>query len=79
MTPEERARGVLSEFYGDPDTGDPYLSSLIADAIRAAVAEERERCAGICERVAWSNANTPILGPEQNAIKCANVIRKKRH
>lgn len=58
------------------ENGGEWARDLIADAIRAAVAEERERCASACDRIAWSHQNSSVLGPELNASKCAATIRK---
>lgn len=35
----------------------------------------QERCAKICDDVAYSHPNTSMLGPELNAMKCAAAIR----
>lgn len=57
MTPEERTEDLIRkhEFYDDY-----FVRKPIADAIRAAVAEEREACAKIVEQQApgdddWKN------------------------
>lgn len=47
MTPEERAKETLKKFHRDCDC--EHEERLIADAIRAAVAEEREACAEVAD------------------------------
>lgn len=42
----------------------------------ARMLEERERCANVCDNRAYTHTNTAMLGPEQNALKCAAAIRK---
>jgi hypothetical protein len=36
-----------------------------------------EECAQACERVAYTHPSTAMLGPEQNALKCAAAVRAK--
>ena len=59
-----------------PDHGeDTYTADQMHAYAAAAVAAEREQCAKLCDGVAYSHANTAMLGPEQNALKCAAAIR----
>ena len=53
MTPEERAGEVvdIGNEFGVSGDGDRHLKAAIAAAIRAAVAEERERCARVAEEL----------------------------
>lgn len=76
MTPEERAAKIVADgqwiaadYYTD-ESGEEYrqetmnvtlLEREIADAIRAAVAEERERCAKIAEGWQDTAAGQDIL------------------
>lgn len=45
------------------------------EATRAAVIQEREECAKIADKIAWSHENTRFLGPELNCSKVAREIR----
>jgi len=38
---------------------------------------ERAACAKLCKDIAWSNQNSPILGPENNCMRCAAAIMER--
>jgi hypothetical protein len=58
------------------DKEDPKkMKARMLEFVRTAVASERERCARLCDEAAYSHQNTAMLGPEQNALKCAALIR----
>ncbi len=38
--------------------------------------EALELAANECDKLAWSNKNTAMLGPENNCVRCAEAIRK---
>jgi len=52
-SPEERAARVLKEFYSTTDWRHTALLETLVSEIRAAVAEERERCAMIVADGEW--------------------------
>jgi hypothetical protein len=54
---------------------DGYTAEQLRSYGDARAAAERARCAVVCEQVAWTNANSALLGPEMNAMKCAQAIR----
>lgn len=76
MTPEERARPVVEKIHrlGYVDDAMEYS---IAEAIRAAVEEEREACAALCDEL-FSRA--PLCGDESSwaATDCAEAIRQRK-
>lgn len=75
MTPDERAKALLAELdsvargvcryeFGlpigmDVDDADARMVKLVADAIRAAVDDERERCAAIAETFETQGSDGP--------------------
>ena len=58
---------------------DTSYAELIArlPIVRGAVRREREACARVAERLAWSNQNTWALGPEQNCMRVAAALRAR--
>lgn len=83
MTPEERARALVVEH--NPNTQLFFVESFIASAIRAAVAEEREACATVCdlrEKGHWlaiesGHAHSSVPAAKKEAEKCAAAIRAR--
>lgn len=63
MTPEQRARDVVLLFSRDPDPDLlASLSRLVANAIRCAVAEEREACAAIAKAHQYDGGDPRDIG-----------------
>src|SRR5687768_4722557 len=63
-------------------TAKHYAKACIEAAIASgelvpasAMAAERERCAKVADRMAWSHSNTHMMGPEQNCVRVAEAIR----
>lgn len=84
LTPEERVVAFIKEH----GTGvneytfgfDAYqFKEWFADAIRAAVAEEREACAKVAEaeKGQWENGHDPDNGPGTAAEMIAKAIRER--
>ena len=73
MTPNERAFKLLKQWYRTPEDHDVQEAG-IADAIRAAVEEEREACAKLAEE-------TRIVGAMGimycRGVQVAKAIRKR--
>ena len=71
---EELARELtvklVGELYGIAEYADANRS------ITTAVNEALEMAAKECDKLAWSNKNTAMLGPENNCVRCAEAIRK---
>jgi len=44
--------------------------------IRETINKALELAAKECDKLAWSNKNTAMLGPENNCVRCAEAIRK---
>lgn len=65
---------VFDDGYVQASAGMMVISPAWLRHYTTLVAEEAAR---ECERVAWSNKATPMLGPEQNAVACAAAIRAK--
>ena len=77
MTPEERARRVVAAFGLTGRAG--LLEAGIADAIREAVAAERERCARVADtmagRLSVTDGASYWAGMEHGAAAVAENIR----
>ena len=73
MTPEEWAAAAWDELTNDGTEssvrGWHGLESAVADAIRAAVAEEREEAAQVADRAAW------VMAPRDDGIDLDVVER----
>jgi hypothetical protein len=52
------------------------VEKMISETITLAVNEALELAAKECDKLAWSNKNTAMLGPENNCVRCAEAIRK---
>lgn len=77
MTPEERAHKVVDAIWADcHDHG--RMTSVIAGAIRVAVAEEREACAKIAEEVGRDprSANETSGFAATRAVRAAILARE---
>jgi hypothetical protein len=68
------SRQASTHIHYDADQMRAYAQAYAA----AAVAAEREACAALCDTVAYTHQNTPMLGPELNALKCAAAIRERK-
>lgn len=64
MTPEERAFDVVRRW----ENGKPWQLSDIIDAIRAAVAEERERCANLTPLLPVPDPRGSTWAAQEHAI-----------
>lgn len=73
MTPE-RARELAERFAFDyEELGVPAVNKLSAIILRVA-AEERERCAKVCEKLSEHH----MMSSGQDALYCAESIREGR-
>lgn len=73
MSPEERARVVAYKHCGDLIP----LADAIAAAIRAAVAEERERCAGVAQNDGMRALARGATDETEAAERIAAAIREE--
>ena len=83
MTPEERAREIVTRVYGPLlDNWPNGLANSISFAIKAAVAEERRACAEVAERMAnegdWSDDHSiQAHAADKRARFIAKAIRER--
>lgn len=54
-----------------PDGTGEHLEPML---VRAGIVAGLREAARKCETIAWSNRNSPLLGPEQNAMTCAKEL-----
>ncbi len=91
MTPDDYGREAATKFNANNPghfPGRPLFEGLVADAIRAAVAAERERCAKVAEKfaaekgAAYKHGRTPdradphVQGMSCGAEAVAELIRE---
>lgn len=60
-----------------PGTYNNYEVQAAWVAWQEATKIEREACAKDCETFAWQHPSASMLGPEQNRLGCAALIRSR--